>query len=127
MGTIATKSSAVAVTVMVPNSLGPGELLMHYGTKEQQAHYLPRLANGTDIPCFALTSPEAGSDAGGIPDQGIVTKGQYNGEEVLGLEVTWDKRYITLAPIAPCWVWHLKCSIRRGYSAAKSHWGSPVL
>ncbi|GEK11170.1 acyl-CoA dehydrogenase [Pseudoalteromonas peptidolytica] len=100
VGTIATKSSAVAVTVMVPNSLGPGELLLHYGTKEQQAHYLPRLANGRDIPCFALTSPEAGSDAGGIPDQGIVTKGVHNGEEVLGLEITWDKRYITLAPIA---------------------------
>ncbi|KZX01335.1 acyl-CoA dehydrogenase [Pseudoalteromonas luteoviolacea] len=100
VGTIATKSSAVAVTVMVPNSLGPGELLLHYGTAEQQAHYLPRLANGRDIPCFALTSPEAGSDAGGIPDQGIVTKGMYEGKEVLGLEVTWDKRYITLAPIA---------------------------
>ena len=101
VGTIATKSSAVAVTVMVPNSLGPGELLLHFGTDEQQAHYLPRLANGTDIPCFALTSPEAGSDAGGIPDVGTVTKGMYNGEEVLGLEITWDKRYITLAPIAP--------------------------
>ncbi len=100
VGTIATKSSAVAVTVMVPNSLGPGELLLHFGTDEQQAHYLPRLANGTDIPCFALTSPEAGSDAGGIPDGGTVTKGMYNGEEVLGLEITWDKRYITLAPIA---------------------------
>ena len=100
VGTIATKSSAVAVTVMVPNSLGPGELLLHFGTEEQQAHYLPRLANGTDIPCFALTSPEAGSDAGGIPDVGTVTKGIYNGEEVLGLEITWDKRYITLAPIA---------------------------
>jgi acyl-CoA dehydrogenase len=100
VGTIATKSSAVAVTVMVPNSLGPGELLLHYGTKEQQEHYLPRLAVGEDIPCFALTSPEAGSDAGGIPDRGIVTKGQFNGKEVLGLEVTWDKRYITLAPIA---------------------------
>ena len=100
VGTIATKSSAVAVTVMVPNSLGPGELLLHFGTDEQQAHYLPRLANGTDIPCFALTSPEAGSDAGGIPDVGTVTKGMYNGEEVLGLEITWDKRYITLAPIA---------------------------
>ncbi|MBQ4810708.1 acyl-CoA dehydrogenase [Pseudoalteromonas luteoviolacea] len=100
VGTIATKSSAVAVTVMVPNSLGPGELLLHYGTAEQQAHYLPRLANGRDIPCFALTSPEAGSDAGGIPDQGIVTKGMFEGKEVLGLEVTWDKRYITLAPIA---------------------------
>jgi acyl-CoA dehydrogenase len=100
VGTIATKSSAVAVTVMVPNSLGPGELLLHFGTKEQQAHYLPRLANGRDIPCFALTSPEAGSDAGGIPDLGTVTKGMYNGKEVLGLEITWDKRYITLAPIA---------------------------
>ncbi|WP_280117701.1 acyl-CoA dehydrogenase [Pseudoalteromonas xiamenensis] len=100
VGTIATKSSAVAVTVMVPNSLGPGELLLHYGTKEQQDYYLPRLAVGTDIPCFALTSPEAGSDAGGIPDRGIVKKGMYNGEEVVGLEVTWDKRYITLAPIA---------------------------
>ena len=100
VGTIATKSSAVAVTVMVPNSLGPGELLLHFGTQEQQAHYLPRLANGRDIPCFALTSPEAGSDAGGIPDLGTVTKGMYNGEEVLGLEITWDKRYITLAPIA---------------------------
>ena len=100
VATIATKSSAVAVTVMVPNSLGPGELLLHFGTQEQQAHYLPRLANGRDIPCFALTSPEAGSDAGGIPDIGTVTKGMYNGEEVLGLEITWDKRYITLAPIA---------------------------
>ena len=100
VGTIATKSSAVAVTVMVPNSLGPGELLLHFGTPEQQAHYLPRLADGRDIPCFALTSPEAGSDAGGIPDIGKVTKGIYNGEEVLGLEITWDKRYITLAPIA---------------------------
>ena len=100
VATIATKSSAVAVTVMVPNSLGPGELLLHFGTKEQQDHHLPRLANGRDIPCFALTSPEAGSDAGGIPDIGVVKRGQFNGEEVLGLEITWDKRYITLAPIA---------------------------
>ena len=100
VATIATKSSGVAVTVMVPNSLGPGELLMHYGTDEQRAFWLPRLSNGTDIPCFALTSPEAGSDAGGIPDIGVVTKGMYEGKEVLGLNVTWDKRYITLAPIA---------------------------
>jgi alkylation response protein AidB-like acyl-CoA dehydrogenase len=100
VGRIATKSSAVAVSVMVPNSLGPGELLMHYGTKEQQEDWLPSLANGTDIPCFALTSPEAGSDAGAIPDFGIVKMGQYKEHEVLGLEVTWDKRYITLAPIA---------------------------
>ena len=97
---IATKSGAIAVTVMVPNSLGPGELLMHYGTEAQQNHWLPSLAVGDDIPCFALTGPEAGSDAGSIPDAGIVTKGMYKGEEVLGLNVTWDKRYITLAPIA---------------------------
>lgn len=100
VATIATKSSAIAVTVMVPNSLGPGELLMHYGTEEQQNHWLPRLAVGKDIPCFALTSPEAGSDAGAIPDAAIVTKGKYKGKQVLGLRVTWDKRYITLAPIA---------------------------
>jgi alkylation response protein AidB-like acyl-CoA dehydrogenase len=100
VATIATASGAIAVTVMVPNSLGPGELLMHYGTEAQQQYWLPRLAVGTDIPCFALTGPEAGSDAGSIPDAGIVTKGMYNGEEVLGLSVSWDKRYITLAPIA---------------------------
>lgn len=100
VATIAASSGAVAVTVMVPNSLGPGELLMHYGTEEQQNYWLPRLSVGTDIPCFALTGPEAGSDAGSIPDAGIVCKGMYNGEEVLGLRVSWDKRYITLAPIA---------------------------
>jgi acyl-CoA dehydrogenase len=97
---ISTRSVSAAVTVMVPNSLGPGELLMHYGTDEQKRHYLPRLAGGEDIPCFALTSPVAGSDAGAIPDKGIVCKGQWNGEEVLGLKVTWNKRYITLAPVA---------------------------
>jgi alkylation response protein AidB-like acyl-CoA dehydrogenase len=100
VATLAAVSGALAVTVMVPNSLGPGELLMHFGTEDQQNHWLPRLAIGKDIPCFALTSPEAGSDAGAIPDAAIVTKGMHNGEEVLGLKVTWDKRYITLAPIA---------------------------
>lgn len=100
VATLSTVSSAVAVTVMVPNSLGPGELLMHFGTQEQQNHWLPRLAIGKDIPCFALTSPEAGSDAGAIPDAAIVTKGIWEGKEVIGLKVTWDKRYITLAPIA---------------------------
>lgn len=100
VSTIAVKSGALAVTVMVPNSLGPGELLMHYGNEDQQNYWLPRLADGRDIPCFALTSPEAGSDAGGIPDAAIVTKGTYNGEEVVGLKLSWDKRYITLAPIA---------------------------
>ena len=97
---ISTRSVSAAVTVMVPNSLGPGELLMHYGTDAQKRHYLPRLAGGQEIPCFALTSPVAGSDAGAIPDKGIVCKGQWKGEEVLGLRVTWNKRYITLAPVA---------------------------
>ena len=97
---ISTRSVSAAVTVMVPNSLGPGELLMHYGTDDQKHHYLPRLATGEEIPCFALTSPVAGSDAGAIPDKGIVCKGEWNGEEVLGLKVTWNKRYITLAPVA---------------------------
>ncbi len=93
-------SSVLASTVGVPNSLGPGELLQHYGTKEQCDYYLPRLAEGKEIPCFALTSPEAGSDAGSIPDFGIVSKGQWQGKEVLGMRLTWNKRYITLAPVA---------------------------
>ncbi|MGY4028036.1 acyl-CoA dehydrogenase FadE [Aeromonas rivuli] len=93
-------SAVLASTVGVPNSLGPGELLQHYGTEEQKDHYLPRLAIGKEIPCFALTSPEAGSDAGSIPDFGVVCKGEWEGEEVLGMRLTWNKRYITLAPIA---------------------------
>ncbi|WP_454009714.1 acyl-CoA dehydrogenase FadE [Aeromonas sp. Marseille-Q7275] len=93
-------SAVLASTVGVPNSLGPGELLQHYGTEEQKDHYLPRLAVGKEIPCFALTSPEAGSDAGSIPDFGVVCKGEWEGEEVLGMRLTWNKRYITLAPIA---------------------------
>ncbi len=93
-------SSVLASTVGVPNSLGPGELLQEYGTKEQQDHYLPRLASGEEIPCFALTSPEAGSDAGAIPDYGIICHGQFEGKDVLGMKLTWDKRYITLAPIS---------------------------
>ncbi|MFT5605233.1 MAG: acyl-CoA dehydrogenase [Paracoccaceae bacterium] len=97
---IATRSVSAAVTVMVPNSLGPGELLMEYGTDQQKQHYLPRLCAGEEIPCFALTSPMAGSDAGAIPDKGIVCKGQWQGQEVVGLKVTWNKRYITLAPVA---------------------------
>ena len=93
-------SGVLSSTVGVPNSLGPGELLQHYGTEEQKNHYLPRLAAGKEIPCFALTSPEAGSDAGSIPDYGIVCHGQWQGEEVLGMRLTWNKRYITLAPVA---------------------------
>ena len=97
---IASRSVSAAVTVMVPNSLGPGELLMHYGTQQQKDHWLPGLANGTEVPCFALTGPEAGSDAGAIPDSGVVCKGEFEGQEVVGVRLNWDKRYITLAPRA---------------------------
>ncbi|WP_333606812.1 acyl-CoA dehydrogenase FadE [Arsukibacterium sp.] len=97
---LTSKSMMLSSIVGVPNSLGPGELLQHYGTEQQQQYYLPRLAKGIDVPCFALTSPEAGSDAGAIPDFGIVCKGDWQGKEVLGMRLTWDKRYITLAPIA---------------------------
>src|SRR5690349_24203493 len=97
---ISTRSGTAAVTVMVPNSLGPAELLIHYGTEEQKNHYLPRLAKGLEIPCFALTNPEAGSDAGAIPDFGIVCRGMHEGKEVLGVRLTWEKRYITLGPVA---------------------------
>src|SRR5450830_2125148 len=97
---LSTRCSAAAISVMVPNSLGPAELLLHYGTEAQRQYYLPRLARGEDIPCFALTSPYAGSDAGAIPDLGVVCKGTFDGQEVLGFSVTWDKRYITLGPIA---------------------------
>ena len=96
---LSTRSSAPAVTVMVPNSLGPAELLLHYGTPEQKAHYLPRLARGQEIPAFALTSPWAGSDAASIPDAGVVCRGTWQGREVLGMRVSFDKRYITLAPV----------------------------
>ncbi len=97
---VASRSGTAGVTVMVPNSLGPAELLLHYGTEAQKDHYLPRLAKGEEIPCFALTNPDAGSDAGAIPDYGIVCHGEYQGEQVLGLRVTWEKRYITLGPVA---------------------------
>ncbi|WP_243042656.1 acyl-CoA dehydrogenase [Dyella sedimenti] len=97
---IATRSVAAAVTVMVPNSLGPGELLLHYGTEEQKLRYLPRLADGREVPCFALTGPEAGSDAAATQSEGIVTWGKWQGEDVIGLRLNWNKRYITLAPVA---------------------------
>ncbi|MDA3914009.1 acyl-CoA dehydrogenase [Oleiagrimonas sp.] len=97
---IASRSIAAAVTVMVPNSLGPGELLLHYGTEAQKNEYLPRLADGSEIPCFALTGPEAGSDAAATQSHGIVEHGMWQGEQVLGMRLTWNKRYITLAPVA---------------------------
>ena len=86
--------------ISVPNSLGPGELLVKYGTEEQKDHYLPRLAKGEDVPCFGLTSPRAGSDAGSIPDTGHVCMGEWEGQQVLGMRMNFSKRYITLAPIA---------------------------
>ncbi len=98
---IASRSLTAGVTVMVPNSLGPGELILKYGTQEQKEYYLPRLARGEEIPCFALTSPEAGSDAGAMTDTGIVCRRDFGGEkDVLGVLLNWDKRYITLAPVA---------------------------
>jgi len=98
---ISSRSITAAVTVMVPNSLGPAELLLHYGTDEQKAHYLPRLASGEEVPCFALTSPEAGSDAAAMTDSGVICKGDFNGEkDILGIRLNWEKRYITLGPVA---------------------------
>ncbi|RMF97922.1 MAG: acyl-CoA dehydrogenase [Gammaproteobacteria bacterium] len=100
LGRIASRSAVAASTIGVPNSLGPAELLLHYGTEEQKRHYLPRLASGKEIPCFALTSPRVGSDASAITDYGVVCKGEWQGKEIVGIRLNWDKRYITLAPIA---------------------------
>ncbi|WP_334078894.1 acyl-CoA dehydrogenase [Microbulbifer sp. M83] len=97
---ISTRSTTVGVTVMVPNSLGPGELLMAHGTEEQKDYFLPRLADGRELPCFGLTGVEAGSDAASMTDRGVVCYGEYNGEKTLGMRVNWHKRYITLAPVA---------------------------
>lgn len=97
---LSSKSITVGISVSVPNSLGPAELLMHYGTEDQKNYFLPRLAKGEDVPCFALTNPEAGSDAGSIPDSGVVCKGKFNGKEIIGINLNFNKRYITLAPIA---------------------------
>jgi acyl-CoA dehydrogenase len=97
---LSTRAITGAVTAMVPNSLGPGELLLRFGTREQQDHWLPRLAAGEEIPCFGLTSPEAGSDAASMTDSGVVCRGLWNGREVLGIRLNWHKRYITLGPVA---------------------------
>src|SRR6185437_10747790 len=97
---LSSRSGVVASTVAVPNSLGPGELLLHYGTEEQRSHYLPRLARGEEVPCFALTGPRAGSDAASIPDTGFVCRGMWQGREIVGIRLNFTKRYITLPPIA---------------------------
>ena len=100
LGKIGSKSADGVTIVMVPNSLGPGELIEKFGTEQQKAHYLPRLAKGEEIPCFALTGPFSGSDAASMRDVGVIAKGMHDGEEVLGIKLNWDKRYITLAPNA---------------------------
>jgi len=97
---VSSRSVSSAVTVMVPNSLGPAELLLHYGTDAQKDYYLPRLAKGLEVPCFALTGPTAGSDAASIPDNGVVCMAEFEGQQVLGIRLNWDKRYITLGPVA---------------------------
>ncbi len=97
---LSSHSITAAVTVMVPNSLGPAELLLHYGTEEQKRHYLPRLARGEEVPCFALTEPYAGSDAASMRSRGVVEKRVVDGREVLGMRLNWEKRYITLSPVA---------------------------
>ncbi len=97
---IASRSTTASSTIAVPNSLGPAELLLHYGTEAQKDHYLPRLARGDDVPCFALTGPRAGSDAASIPDTGLICKGRWQGQEITGIRLNFSKRYITLAPIA---------------------------
>jgi acyl-CoA dehydrogenase len=97
---ISSVDNVASSTIAVPNSLGPGELLLHYGTEDQKNYYLPRLARGEEIPCFGLTGPTAGSDATSIPDHGVVCKGKYKGKEVVGIRMNFDKRYITLAPVA---------------------------
>jgi len=93
-------SITASTTIAVPNSLGPAELLLHYGTEEQKNYYLPRLATGEEVPCFALTSPDAGSDASAMTDYGVVCKQWFNGKEIIGIRLNWNKRYITLAPVA---------------------------
>ena len=96
---IASHSVVGAVTVMVPNSLGPGELILQFGTDDQKKQWLPRLASGEELPAFGLTSEDAGSDASAMTDDGVICKGQWNGEEVLGIRLNWAKRYITLSPV----------------------------
>lgn len=97
---LASRNATASSTVGVPNSLGPAELLLHYGTEEQKNRWLPGLAAGDEIPCFALTSPQAGSDAAALIDSGVVCKGRWEGKEIVGIRLNWDKRYITLAPVA---------------------------
>jgi len=120
---LSTRSTVLAVTVMVPNSLGPAELLLHYGTDEQKDHYLPRLANGSDLPAFALTEPTAGSDAASMRSNGVVCRGEWEGEEVLGIRLNWDKRYITLSAVATVLGLAFKLEDPDGLIGNRPHYG----
>ena len=100
LGKVASRSPDVVTIVMVPNSLGPGELIEKYGTDQQKEHFLPRLAQGKEVPCFSLTGPTSGSDAATMRDIGYVERGTHEGKETLGVRLSWDKRYITLGPNA---------------------------
>ena len=117
LGKVSSRNPDASIIVMVPNSLGPGELIEKFGTDAQKQQYLEPLAKGREIPCFALTSPFAGSDAANMRDVGYVEKGMHNGQEVIGIRVSWDKRYITLAPKATLWASPSTCSTRRICSA----------
>lgn len=119
-------SGITAITVGVPNSLGPGELLQHYGTEEQKDHYLPRLARGQEIPCFALTSPEAGSDAGAIPDTGVVCMGEWQGEQVLGMRLTGTNVISPRRLSPPYSVWRSNFLTRKNCWAVMKIWALPV-
>ena len=123
---IASRSLSAGVTVMVPNSLGPGELLSHYGTQQQKDYWLPRLASGQDIPCFALTGPEAGSDAGGIPDTGIVTMGEFEGKETLGIRLNWENATSHSPLLLQCWAWRSNFRIRMAYWVTTNTLALPV-
>ena len=130
---LSTRSLSTAVTAMVPNSLGPGELLHQFGTQAQQDYWLPRLADGREIPCFGLTSAEAGSDAASMTDSGVVCRGQWQGREVLGIRLNWHKRYITLGPVATVLGLAFKlydpgssARARRTTSASRWRWCRPI-
>ena len=123
---LSTRSTVLSVSVMVPNSLGPAELLLHYGTEEQKDHYLPRLADGRDMPAFALTEPTAGSDAASMTSNGVVCHGEWEGQQVLGIRLNWDKRYITLAAISTVLGLAFKLEDPDGLLGTKSSYGITV-
>ncbi len=122
---ISSRSATAAVTVMVPNSLGPGELLLQFGTEEQREYWLPKLARGEEIPCFGLTSPEAGSDAASMIDSGVICRDTFNGEEVLGIRLNWRSATSRLRPSPPFSASPSSCATRTGFWATVKTTASP--